>query len=116
MFIHFSILIIRDPLSNIPTYLRKYSAVSVYAHTLFKNITILKKSTTDEDLAKKVLEFLLKHKHFLMSKRADLHIELAKVFESQYKQLDLVIKSKLGIFFKLFIKCKLFFSLFRQQK
>jgi len=30
-----------------------------------------------------------------MSKRADLHIELAKVFESQYKQLDLVIKSKL---------------------
>jgi len=40
------------------------------------------------DLKKEVLEFLLKHKEFLMSKRANLHIELAKVLESQYKQLD----------------------------
>lgn len=70
--------------------MRKYSAVSVYAHTLFKNITILKKSTTDKDLAKEVLEFLIEHKEFSKSKQTDLHIELAKVFESQYKRLDLV--------------------------
>lgn len=74
----------RDSLSKIPTYMRKYSAVSVYAYTLFKNISILNKM----DLKKEVLEFLLKHKEFLMSKRANLHIELAKVLESQYKQLD----------------------------
>lgn len=67
--------------------MQKYSAISVYAHTLFKNITILKKST-EKDLAKEVLEFLLKHKQFSMSKQADLHIELAKVFECQYKQLN----------------------------
>lgn len=80
----------RETFQKIPTYMRKYSAVSVYAHTLFKNITILKKSTTDKDLAKNVLEFLLKHKEFSKSKLTDIHIELAKVFESQYKQLDLV--------------------------
>jgi len=57
---------------------------------LFKNITILKKCTSNVDLVKEVLEFLLKHKEFLMSKQAELHIELAKVFELQYKQLDLV--------------------------
>lgn len=67
--------------------MRKYSAMSVYAHTLFKNISTLKKST-EKDLVKEVLEFLLKHKEFTMSKRANLHIELAKVFESQYKQLN----------------------------
>lgn len=78
-----------ESLSKIPTYLRKYSAISVYAHTLFKNITILKKCKSNKDLAKEVLEFLLKHKEFSMSKQADLHIELAKVFEIQYKQLDL---------------------------
>uniref|UniRef100_A0A2S2PDF8 Fanconi-associated nuclease n=1 Tax=Schizaphis graminum TaxID=13262 RepID=A0A2S2PDF8_SCHGA len=78
-----------ESLSNIPTYLRKYSAISVYAHTLFKNITILKKCTSNVNLAKEVLEFLLKHKEFSMSKKALLHIELAKVFELQYKQLDL---------------------------
>lgn len=70
--------------------MRKYSAISVFAHTLFKNISILKKSSTDKDLVKVVLEFLLKYKTFLVSKQADLHIELAKVFESQYKQLNLV--------------------------
>lgn len=80
----------RDSFCTIPTYMRKYSAVSVYAYTLFKNITVIKKSTTDKDLAKEVLEFLLKHKKFSVSKQADLRIELAKVFESQYKQLDLV--------------------------
>lgn len=67
--------------------------MSVYAYTLLKNITTLKKSKTDENLTKEVLEFLLKQNEFLPSKRADLHIELAKVFESQYKQLDLVIIS-----------------------
>ncbi|XP_022164341.1 fanconi-associated nuclease 1-like [Myzus persicae] len=81
-----------ESLLKIPTYLRKYSAISVYAHTLFKNITILKKCTSNVDLTKEVLEFLLKHKEFSISKRADLHIELAKVFESQYKQLDLAAK------------------------
>lgn len=85
--------------------MRKYSAVSVYAHTLFKNILVLKKSTTDEDLIKDVLEFLLKHKEFLISKKAELHIELAKVYESQYKNTELVstlklilIKFKVSIF------------------
>lgn len=67
--------------------------MSLYAYTLFKNITILKKSKENKNLAKEVLEFLLKHNQFLLSKRADLHIELAKVLESQYKQLDLVIIS-----------------------
>jgi len=62
---------------------------------LFKNITILKKCTSNVDLAKEVLEFLLKHKEFSMSKQADLYIELAKVFELQYKQLDLVSISRL---------------------
>lgn len=91
-YIHFCFCfpIFRESLLKIPTYLRKYSAISVYAHTLFKNITILKKCTSNVDLTKEVLEFLLKHKEFSISKRADLHIELAKVFESQYKQLDLV--------------------------
>lgn len=70
--------------------MRKYSAVSVYAYTLFKNVSILKKSTTDIDLTRDVLEFLLKHKEFFTSKRAELHIELAKVFETQYKQIDSV--------------------------
>lgn len=37
-----------------------------------------------------MLEFLLKHKEFSMSKQADLHIELAKIYETQYKQLDRV--------------------------
>jgi len=64
--------------------MRKFSAASVYAHMLFKNISILNKT----DLKKEVLEFLLQHKEFLMSKRADLLIELAKLFESQYKQLN----------------------------
>ncbi|KAL4121330.1 hypothetical protein QTP88_013864 [Uroleucon formosanum] len=77
-----------ESLLKIPTYMRKYSAISVYAHTLFKNITILKKCTTNKDLCKEVLEFLLKHKEFSISKLPDLHIELAKVFESQYKELD----------------------------
>eukprot|EP00102_Acyrthosiphon_pisum_P023119 XP_016660329.1 PREDICTED: fanconi-associated nuclease 1 [Acyrthosiphon pisum] len=77
-----------ESLLKIPTYMRKYSAISVYAHTLFKNITILKKCNSNKDLCKEVLEFLLKHKEFSISKQADLHIELAKVFESQYKQLD----------------------------
>lgn len=72
--------------------MRKYSAISVFAHTLFKNISIFKKSTTDKDLVKVVLEFLLKHKTFLISKQANLHIELAKVLESQYKELNLVSK------------------------
>lgn len=67
--------------------MRKYSAISVYAHTLFKNISILKKAT-EQDLVKEVLEFLLKHRQFSMSKQADLHIELAKVLDSQYKQLN----------------------------
>lgn len=94
MFIFFICLHnIRNSLSNIPTYLRKFSAVSVYAYTLFKNITTLKKSETDKNLAKDVLEFLLKQNEFLLSKRADLHIELAKILESQCKQLDLVIIS-----------------------
>lgn len=75
--------------------MQKYSAISVYAHTLLKNITILKKCTTNKDLCKEVLEFLLKHKEFSISKLPDLHIELAKVFESQYKQLDCVSISKL---------------------
>jgi len=74
--------------------MRKYSAISVYAHTLFKNITILKKCNSNKDLCKEVLEFLLKHKEFSISKQADLRIELAKVFESQYKQLDVVSISK----------------------
>lgn len=77
-----------ESLSKIPTYLRKYTAISVYAHTLFKNITILKKCTSNINLAKEVLEFLLKYKEFSISKQADLHIELAKVYETQYKQLD----------------------------
>lgn len=77
-------LYISESLQKIPTYMRKYSAVSVYAHTLFKNISILNKT----NLKKEVLEFLLQHKEFLMSKQADLRIELAKVFESQYKELD----------------------------
>jgi hypothetical protein len=79
---------IRDSFLELPTYLRKYSAVSVYAHVLFKNISILKKSTANKNLAKEVLEYLLKHKEFSMSKIPDLHIELAKVFESQFKQLN----------------------------
>lgn len=62
----------------------------MYAHTLFKNITILKKCTSNINLAKEVLEFLLKYKEFSISKQADLHIELAKVYETQYKQLDRV--------------------------
>lgn len=70
--------------------MRKYSAVSVYASLLFKNITILKKSVTDKDLPKEVLEFLLNSKELLVSKRAQLHIELAKVFDAQYKQTDSV--------------------------
>lgn len=88
-------VIFRESLSKIPTYLRKYSAISVYAHTLFKNISILKKCTSNVNLAKEVLEFLLKHKEFSMSKQADLHIELAKVYETQYKQLDCVSILKL---------------------
>lgn len=80
----------RESISKIPTYLRKYSAISVYAHTLFKNISILKKCSNNINLAKEVLEFLLEHKEFSISKKADLHIELAKVYESQYKQLDSV--------------------------
>lgn len=88
--IYFCFVIFREYLSKIPTYLRKYSAISVYAHTLFKNITILKKCTSNINLAKEVLEFLLKHKEFSVSKQADLHIELAKVYETQYKQLDCV--------------------------
>jgi len=75
--------------------LQKYSAISVYAHTLFKNISILKKYSSNIDLAKEVLEFLLKHKEFSMSKQADLHIELAKIFESHQKNLELVSISKL---------------------
>lgn len=85
---------IRDEYSKIPTYMRKYTAISVYAHTLFKNIPKLKKCA-DKDLAKDVLEFLLKHNNFLMSKQANLHIELARVFETQYKQLDTVCILKL---------------------
>ncbi|VVC25455.1 VRR-NUC domain [Cinara cedri] len=80
---------VKDAYFKLPTYLRKYSAVSVYAHTLFKNIPILKKSLTEKDLAKEVLESLLKHKEFLISKQTDIRIELAKVFESQYKQLNI---------------------------
>jgi len=72
----------------------------VYAHTLFKNITILKKCTSNVNLAKEVLEFLLKHKEFSMSKKAHLHIELAKVFELQYKQLDLVSILKVILIFR----------------
>lgn len=75
--------------------MRKYTAVSVYAHTLFKNIPILKKSVTDKDLAKEVLESLILHKEFLISKQTEIHIELAKVFESQYKQLNKVSIEKL---------------------
>lgn len=97
----FYFLLFRESLLKIPTYLRKYSAISVYAHTLFKNITILKKCTSNVDLAKEVLEFLLKHKEFSMSKQAELHIELAKVFELQYKQLDLVSISRLFKYIKM---------------
>lgn len=85
----------RDSLSNLPTYMRKYTAVSVYAYTLFKNIPILKRSITEKDLAKEVLESLLIHKEFLVSKQTEIHIELAKVIESQYKQLNKVSIEKL---------------------
>lgn len=90
IYFYFLFILIRDLFSKLPTYLRKYTAVSVYTHILFKNITILKKSTTNKDLAKEVLEFLLEHKEFSISKLPDIRIELAKVFESQYKQLNFV--------------------------
>ncbi|XP_050423310.1 fanconi-associated nuclease 1-like isoform X2 [Adelges cooleyi] len=74
--------------TKLPTYMRKFTAASVYAYTLFKNVTQLKKSTINTDLAKDVLQYLLEKKEFLISKRPDLYVELAKLYEKQYKQLD----------------------------
>lgn len=90
---------IRDSLFKQPTYMQKYNAVSVYAHTLFKNISIFKKSVTEKYLAKEVLETLLIHKAFLISKQTNIRIELAKVMESQYKQLNTVSVKNNTIFY-----------------
>ncbi|XP_050537525.1 fanconi-associated nuclease 1-like [Daktulosphaira vitifoliae] len=77
---------------KLPTYMRKFTAVSVYTYTLLKNISQLKKFSSENDLTKEVLIFLLDHKEFLISKRINLYIELAKLYEMQYKQLDLAAK------------------------